>query len=82
MIFLVNLAGEYMDLVLALTLEWTDARLKWNEREWSNTPVRSIQVDSDYIWTPNIDLANRMHDYSPMTERPLKATVQSNGNLF
>ena len=70
-----------MDFVLALTLEWTDARLKWNEREWSGTPIRSIQVDSDKIWTPNIDIANRIHDYSPGSERYLKATVQSDGKI-
>ena len=75
-ISLVNLAGEYMDLVLALTLEWEDSRLQWNGTEW-----RSIQVASAKIWTPNIDLANRIYDYSPVTERYLKATIESDGKI-
>ena len=70
-----------MDLVLALTLEWKDPRLVWNKYRWSEVPIRSIQVDSEKIWTPNIDLANRVHDYSPVTERYLKATVQSDGMI-
>ena len=69
-----------MDLVLALTLEWKDPRLFWNAYK-SGVPIKSIQVDSEKIWTPNIDLANRVHDYSPVTERYLKATVQSDGMI-
>ena len=70
-----------MDIVIALTLEWTDPRLAWNETLWSRTPIKSIQVDSDQIWTPNIDIANRIHDYAPETERFLKASIQNNGKM-
>ena len=77
----VNLAGEYMDVVLALTLEWHDGRLKWNQYDWSNTPIRTLQVDSSDIWTPNIDLANRNHDYSPTTERHLETTIRFDGKI-
>ena len=56
--FKVNLAGEYMDLVLALTIKWEDKRLRWNKYEWGNLlslPVNTIQVSSDEIWTPRTD---------------------------
>ena len=75
----VNLADEYMDVVLALTLEWFDGRLKWDQYSWSKTPVKTLQVDSTDIWTPHIDLSNRIHDYSPMSEEYLKSTIRSDG---
>ena len=78
----VNLAGEYMDLVLALSLEWNDTRLMWNENDFGDLPVKAIQVATEDIWTPNIDLANRIHNYSPNTERYLKAIVSNSGRLL
>ena len=68
-----------MDVVLALTLEWFDGRLKWDQYSWSKTPVKTLQVDSTDIWTPHIDLSNRIHDYSPMSEEYLKSTIRSDG---
>ena len=76
-----NLAGEYMDLVLALNVEWTDTRLKWNQTDFGDFPIKEIQVDTQDIWTPHIDLANPIHNYSPNTERFLKATVGYNGKI-
>ena len=74
-----NLAGEYMDAVVALTLEWIDGRLMW---DCSHEPIfKTIKVDSETIWTPNIDFANRIHDYSPITERPLKSRVRFDGKI-
>ena len=77
----VNLAGEYLDVVLALTMEWDDGRLKWPQYEWSDIPVRTLQVDSDDIWTPNIDLANRNHDHPPGYERHLETTIRNDGKI-
>ena len=68
-----------MDVVLALTLEWQDGRLTWGQYAWSDTPIKTIQVDSSDIWTPHIDLANRIHNYSPITERYLDTTVRFDG---
>ena len=79
--FSVNLAGEYMDLVLALSIEWKDTRLMWNETDFGEFPIKEIQVDTQDIWTPHIDLANRIHNYSPNTERYLKATVGNDGKI-
>ena len=70
-----------MDVVVALTLEWQDGRLKWGQWDWSTIPVKTIQVDSGDIWTPHIDLANRIHDYSPITERYLETTVRFDGTI-
>ena len=63
-----------MDVVLALSLEWNDTRLVWGANDFGY-PVYAIQVNSEDIWTPNVDLANRIHNYSPNTERYLKTTV-------
>ena len=73
-----------MDVVLALTLVWQDGRLTWNPYQWNDgayTPIKTLKVDSEDIWTPNIDLANRIHDYSPMTERYLETTIRFDGKI-
>ena len=77
---LVNLAGEYMDIVIALSLEWIDPRLKWDYNQF-DVPIRDIRVDSKDIWTPNIELANRIFKFSPGSEIHLKATISHKGNL-
>ena len=44
-----------MDIVLALTIEWKDKRLAWNQYAWGyllNLPVKTVTVLSDEIWTP------------------------------
>ena len=71
-----------MDVVIALSLEWIDPRLSWSltvEDTYVN-PVRQIRIDSSEIWTPNIDLANRIYNYSPERETNLKATIGYKGN--
>ena len=67
-----------MDVVLALRLEWYDSRLKWDPFN-KLMPIREIRVTNDYIWTPNIDLANRLHEYD--SEMDLKASVRFNGKI-
>ena len=70
-----------MDVVLALTLEWHDGRLTWGQHDWSDTPINTLQIDSEDIWTPHIDLANRIHDFSPITERYLESTIRFDGKI-
>ena len=77
---LVNLAGEYMDIVIALSLEWIDPRLTWNPNQF-DVPIKDIRVKSTDIWTPNIDFANRIFNFSPGSEIHLKATVSHEGNV-
>ena len=69
-----------MDVVIALSLEWIDPRLTWYLNYTNSKPVREIRVDSSEIWTPNIDLANRIYNYSPEKETNLKATIGYKGN--
>ena len=68
-----------MDVVLALTMKWKDSRLKWDANEWGEIPITSLSVDSSEIWNPAIDIANRIHDFSPATERFMKSTVNFKG---
>ena len=120
-----NLAGEYMDVVLALTFEWYDLRkcstevfkakyntfhkkyiianyyysitvsvfsirlyvdlrkrLKWGIYDNHKLiPIKTIDVNNDQIWSPRIDIANRLHNFSPSTERELYSTVRFDGEL-
>ena len=41
-----------------------------------------MEVNSADIWTPHVDLANRIHDVSPMEERYLDATIRFDGKIF
>ena len=77
-----NLAGEFMDVVLALTLEWQDPRLTWDPYVWGNTRISELTVKPEEIWTPSIDIANRIHDYSPVSERIMMSTVNYEGKRF
>ena len=70
-----------MDIVIALSLEWIDTRLKWDPDEFE-TPIKEIRVKSKDIWTPNIDFANRIFNFSPGSEIHLKATVSYEGNVM
>ena len=67
-----------MDIVIALSLEWIDSRLKWN---YNTAPIREIRVSSRDIWTPNVDFANRLFNFSPEIEIDLKATISHTGNV-
>ena len=69
-----------MDIVIALSLEWIDPRLKWNFDQF-DIPIRDIRVNSKDIWTPNIDLANRIYNFSPTSEIHLKASLSHKGNV-
>ena len=86
-----------MDVVLALTLEWQDPRLTWDPYAWGNTRISEVwiydfyanqsdvfklTVKPDEIWTPSIDVANRIHDYSPTTERTMMSTIDYKGTIF
>ena len=68
-----------MDVVLALTMEWQDGRLTWGRYDWSDIPIKTLQVDSEDIWTPHIDLANRIHDR--FDERYLDTTLRFDGTI-
>ena len=69
-----------MDIVIALSLEWIDPRLKWEIRRY-DTPIKEIRVDSNDLWTPNVDLSNRIYNFSPEKEILLKATISNKGNV-
>ena len=69
-----------MDIVIALSLEWIDPRLKWDYNQF-DVPIRDIRVNSKDIWTPNIDFANRIFNLSPTSEIHLQATISHIGNV-
>ena len=68
-----------MDCVLAVTMNWVDQRLKWSQYGWGTHQISSIRIDPHKIWTPHIDVANRLHDFSPQMERKMFAYVRYDG---
>ena len=38
-----------------------------------------LTVKPEEIWTPSIDVANRIHDYSPVNERFMMSTINYEG---
>ena len=79
---LVNLAGEFMDCVLAVTMNWVDERLKWAQYGWGSHQISNIRINPNKIWTPHIDVANRLHDFSPVMERKMFAYVRYDGRVY
>ena len=51
----------------------------------SKTPetdtIRSIRVDRDKIWVPEIEVINRVYDFSPVDEIKRKLRVDSDGKV-
>ena len=48
----------------------------------NQSDVFKLTVKPEEIWTPSIDVANRIHDYSPTTERFMMSTVDYQGTIF
>ena len=63
----INLNGEYMDATIALSMRWNDARLAWDPSDYSNTnKIRALKSD---VWIPDLNVVNRIHDFSPEDEK-------------
>ena len=57
-------------------------RLQWGIYDQHKLiPIKTLEVSNDQIWTPRIDIANRLHNFSPSTERDLYSTVRFDGKI-
>ena len=61
----INLGDEYLDATVALAMKWVDPRLKWNPHYFGEK--KNIRVDPDLIWIPDLEVVNRIHDFSSKT---------------
>ena len=76
----VSLSGEYIDATITTTMSWIDLRLRWNLNDFGN--INQIECLPSHIWTPDIDVINRVHDFSATNEKPQMATIEHNGNVL
>ena len=69
----INLNGEYMDATIALSMRWTDDRLSWNADYFGG--VKKIRALKEQLWIPDLNIVNRIHDFSPEDEKTPKRKI-------
>ena len=83
-----------MDATISLSLKWKDTRLQWKAQVSyytigyqitvsyyikDNSNIQNIKVDTDNIWRPDLEVVNRVYDYSHIDEKKQKAMIFSTG---
>ena len=58
-------------------LFWYDERLKWDLDEFNG--IAAISVSKHDIWTPDVQIINRGHEFSSRDEYAYKAKIYSDG---
>ena len=43
--------------------------------------INSIRADKDQVWIPEIEILNRVNDFSPVDEKKRQLKVESNGKV-
>ena len=71
--FSVSLGEEYMDATVAMSMKWSDPRLRWDPVDFGET--RQIRVDPGLIWIPDLEIVNRIHDFSPEDENKFRIVL-------
>ena len=57
---------EYLDATIAVSMQWYDHRLMWDKDQ--NGMVQTIRARLDEVWTPELLIVNRIHDFSKVDE--------------
>ena len=76
----VNLNEESADLTVSMGLAWLDDRLSWKMEDFNG--IAAISVALDDIWTPDVQIINRGHDFSTRDEYKYKAKIYSSGYVY
>ena len=58
-------------------LIWQDDRLSWDLEEFNG--IAAISVNLHDIWTPDVQIINRGHEFSTKDEYSYKAKIYSSG---
>ena len=74
-----NSSGEYIDATIALIMQWTDKRLRW--RPADHGYIRKIRAEKSQLWVPDIEVVNRIHDFSPQDEKSSRLQVEIDGRV-
>ena len=61
-----NLNQEYLDATIAVSMQWYDPRLMWDKDK--NGMVQTIRARLDEVWTPELLIVNRIHDFPKVDE--------------
>ena len=62
-----------MDATIALSMRWTDARLSWNSDDFGG--YKKIRARKEQVWIPDLNIVNRIHDFSPEDEKIPKRKI-------
>ena len=74
-----SLSGEYIDATIAASMTWYDFRLQWAPDTFAN--VKRIGINPVNLWTPDIDIVNRLNDFAPSDEKRHMAEVWFDGTV-
>ena len=85
----INLNEEYMDASIIITMEWYDPQLSWKTGKSSTssgdgmnyTTISSIRADKNQVWVPEIEVLNRVNDFSPTDEKQRQLKIESSGKV-
>ena len=60
-------------------MSWTDKRLRWKLHDYGYT--KSIRADQNQVWIPDVEVLNRLHDFSPFDEKASRVHVYYDGRV-
>ena len=61
----IDISGQFMDATIDLIMTWNDPRLKWDPADFGG--VTSIRALQDEVWIPELNVVNRINDFSQVT---------------
>ena len=64
---------EFFDATIAVSMQWNDHRLKWDTEEYGR--VQLIRVRKEEVWTPDLHIVNRIHDFAKADETTPKCKI-------
>ena len=60
-------------------MSWTDKRLRWKLRDYGY--IRKIRAEKSQVWIPDVEVVNRLHDFSPFDEKASRVQVYYDGRV-
>ena len=62
-----------------VVMSWTDKRLRWKLAD--NGYIRKIRAEKSQVWIPDVEVVNRLHDFSPFDEKASRVHVYYDGRV-
>ena len=72
-------SGEYIDANIVIIMSWTDKRLRWKLKD--NGYIRKIRAKKSQVWIPDVEVVNRLHDFSPFDEKASRVHIYYDGRV-